>query len=429
MTTPFKTFVLFTAILGWGIGVVAQVGRYEVRSISIEGYASKTIELSDVIREGSPFISVSLQAADFDQIRDLKIIGGSDTWVINEPDHPQPWEQVVYSPLIFVNREVKHIVIHNPHATHIRFTLHLFTPSPILPSDITPSIRLRSGCDRLPPHKLRMDWCPSGDCPYGGNRTQTTPTHMIVHHSAGKNTSNDWDGVVRSIWHYHVVQRGWDDIGYNWLIAPTGQLYEGRGDRIKGAHFCGYNSKTMGVCMMGTYTGVPPTDTAVHTLEGLLTWTGFKYKIQPLKRTLHTVSNSKLYGVSGHRDRCNTACPGDMLFNLLPVIRKEVSDRLEQCGFKQGKEDNPVDPGHNPGKNGFFVRPTLVKDELTVRIGQDIGLPVELALLDASGRLVRYEMVKHAGDLTLKLSDVTAGLYILYASNSFKKWQVKLVKL
>ncbi|RMD75367.1 MAG: hypothetical protein D6818_01825, partial [Bacteroidetes bacterium] len=124
----------------------------------------------------------------------------------------------------------------------------------------------------LPAIQTRADWCPDGSCPPDPTPTATTFSHMIVHHSASSSTASDWAAVVRSIWDFHVNVNGWDDIGYNYLVAPDGTLYEGRGDNVLGAHFCGTNTGAMGVCMMGTWTSAPPPDTALATLRDLLAW-------------------------------------------------------------------------------------------------------------------------------------------------------------
>ena len=83
----------------------------------------------------------------------------------------------------------------------------------------------------LPAYENRDDWCPDGSCPPNSSPDFTNVTHLIVHHSAGVNSAADWAAVVRSIWDFHVITRGWSDIGYNWLVAPTGVIYEGRGRR------------------------------------------------------------------------------------------------------------------------------------------------------------------------------------------------------
>lgn len=52
-------------------------------------------------------------------------------------------------------------------------------------------------------------------------------------------------------------QRGWDDIGYSFLIGEDGRVYEGRGwDRV-GAHAPQYNHVSIGVCFLGDFSGDP----------------------------------------------------------------------------------------------------------------------------------------------------------------------------
>ncbi len=189
------------------------------------------------------------------------------------------------------------------------------------------TISTRSCTCPLPSYRNRSQWCPSGNCPAQSNPSYTQVTHLIVHHSAGSNTSSDWAAVVRSIWNFHVNDRGWSDIGYNWLIAPTGTIYQGRGDNVMGAHFCSHNSKTMGTCMMGTYMTIQPTDTAVTSLKKLLSWKCCKENIDPTNIKYHPSSGLNLYQVSGHRDGCSTACPGDAFYPTLPAIRQNVKLR------------------------------------------------------------------------------------------------------
>ncbi|MCB0638468.1 MAG: N-acetylmuramoyl-L-alanine amidase, partial [Lewinella sp.] len=179
-----------------------------------------------------------------------------------------------------------------------------------------------------PTFKDRLGWCPSGDCTEHPNPEMTEVTHLIVHHSAGANSASDWDAQVRLIWDFHVNGNGWDDIGYNWLIAPTGQLYQGRGDNIRGAHFCGHNSNTMGVCVMGNYTDIIPTAAALTTLEGLLSWKACDRDIDVLGEGYHPSSGFVVPYVAGHRDGCATACPGDSFYPLLPALREGIANRI-----------------------------------------------------------------------------------------------------
>lgn len=180
----------------------------------------------------------------------------------------------------------------------------------------------------LPAYEDRQDWCPDGSCPPDASPSYTTVTHLIVHHSAGPNTATDWAAAVRSIWDFHVFTRGWDDIGYNYLIAPTGTIYEGRGDDVLGAHFCGTNGGTMGVCMMGDYTTITPATEALDALKEILAWKACDINVDPLGEAFHGSSGLNLNNISGHRDGCATACPGDAFYPMLPDVRQSVADYI-----------------------------------------------------------------------------------------------------
>lgn len=180
----------------------------------------------------------------------------------------------------------------------------------------------------LPEYEERADWCPDGTCPPNPSPSFTDVTHLIVHHSAGTNTATDWAAVVRSIWDFHVITRGWSDIGYNYLIAPTGAIYEGRGNDILGAHFCGTNGSTMGVCMMGDYTDITPTAGALDALRELLAWKACDVNVDPLGMAFHGSSNLTLNNISGHRDGCATQCPGNAFYPMLPEVRQSVADYI-----------------------------------------------------------------------------------------------------
>lgn len=183
----------------------------------------------------------------------------------------------------------------------------------------------------------RLDWCPDGTCPIDPTPFFTEVTHLIVHHSAGSNTSSDWAARVRSIWDFHVNSNGWDDIGYNWLIDPNGVIYEGRPDNFQGAHFCGTNGGTMGVCMIGTYSDILPTDEAVNSLKKLLAWKSCQESIDPLDFSFHGSSGLNLFHISGHRDGCATECPGNTFYPTIPDVRDSVQYYIDnECSAVPG---------------------------------------------------------------------------------------------
>ena len=186
------------------------------------------------------------------------------------------------------------------------------------------------------PLRSREDWgCPDGE------QSRWTPsytrvTHAVVHHTAGSNTAADWDAEVRNIWYYHTVTNGWGDVGYNFLIAPDGVIYEGRagGNGAIGAHFSCRNSNTIGVALLGTFTSVPPTEPALASLERLLGEIATKNDIDPSATLRHPSSGLNLPTILGHRDgnvpaaTCTvTECPGNVLYSMLPALRSDLACR------------------------------------------------------------------------------------------------------
>lgn len=163
--------------------------------------------------------------------------------------------------------------------------------------------------------------------------TATKVQFIIVHHEAGSNSPTDYTNVVRNIYVFHTQSNGWNDVGYNFLVAQDGTIYEGRdgrgvmdGDNVLGAHFCGTNTGTMGICLLGNYMTAQPSAAALTSLNRLITWKMAKEGLtNPLGNALHPSSGKTLQVVSGHRDgTCATDCPGTNLYALMGQIRSGV---------------------------------------------------------------------------------------------------------
>lgn len=172
----------------------------------------------------------------------------------------------------------------------------------------------------------------------------TTPTaHVIVHHSAGSNTNSDPTALVRDIYLLHTQGNGWDDIGYNYLVARNGSIFLGRDplgvgeqDYIRGAHYCAKNTATMGICVLGDYTTAQPPDTMMKALRKLVAWKMFKDRIEPENQSLHPPGDPNaylVYHLDGHRSGCATECPGNKVYEKLHALRDSLTDDLLKCGF------------------------------------------------------------------------------------------------
>lgn len=205
-----------------------------------------------------------------------------------------------------------------------------------------------------PSIELRNDWCPSGNCPADNTPTATTVSHLVVHHSAGSNTSPNWAATVQSIWDYHVNSNGWDDIGYNYLIDPNGVIYEGRGNDVRGAHFSCLNEGTMGVCLLGNFTTANPSTDMINSLTSLMGWKACDIDKDPRETSFFPSAGEDLINLCGHRDGNNlpgsctvTECPGDNVYAIMNTIRNQVYQYTQNCSITTPLYANTVILGMN----------------------------------------------------------------------------------
>lgn len=74
-------------------------------------------------------------------------------------------------------------------------------------------------------------------------------TDTLVIHCADTPAKMDVD--VTDVREWHVLERGWLDVGYHIFIKRDGTIQEARPIWTVGAHVEGHNSTSIGVCMAG----------------------------------------------------------------------------------------------------------------------------------------------------------------------------------
>uniref|UniRef100_T1DN61 Putative animal peptidoglycan recognition protein similar to bacteriophage t3 lysozyme n=1 Tax=Anopheles aquasalis TaxID=42839 RepID=T1DN61_ANOAQ len=128
---------------------------------------------------------------------------------------------------------------------------------------------------------------------------------VVMHHTAGAHCTTDaaCNQQMRNIQSFHMDGNGWADIGYNFLVGENGAAYEGRGWGRQGAHAPGYNDRSVGMGVMGTFTNGIPNAAARNAAQQLISC-GVSLG--------HIASN---YWLIGHRQAVATACPGNAFFN------------------------------------------------------------------------------------------------------------------
>ncbi|SIO89814.1 peptidoglycan recognition family protein [Nocardiopsis sp. JB363] len=170
------------------------------------------------------------------------------------------------------------------------------------------------------------------------------PSHIVVHHTATPN-STDYSldhglNLSKSIQNYHMDSNGWIDTGQQLTISRGGYVMEGRdrtpeainaGQHVVGSHVGNYNSTTIGIENEGTYTSASPTQALTDSLVETLAWLCGAYGLNPS-------------AIVGHRDFNATACPGDVLYAMLPDLRNRVTQTM-------GALDIPIAAARAAGEN------------------------------------------------------------------------------
>jgi hypothetical protein len=152
---------------------------------------------------------------------------------------------------------------------------------------------------------------------WGASAPKDTPTRddwsrgvtLVVHHTAGTapRTELGEQQEMRAIQRLHQRTNGWNDIGYNYVIMPSGRVYEGRGFDVRGAHTHMHNTGTIGVSFAGNYDASRPTARSIAAYHAL--------------RLRLRVKGAKVVRVRGHRQMPDqsTACPGRYLMSALKL--------------------------------------------------------------------------------------------------------------
>ncbi|MGW0879760.1 N-acetylmuramoyl-L-alanine amidase [Streptomyces sp. NPDC002671] len=174
---------------------------------------------------------------------------------------------------------------------------------------------------------------------------------MFVHHTDTTNNYScaDSPAIVRGIYAEHLNQ-GWRDLGYNFLVDKCGTVFEGRFGGMAlplvGAQTYGFNTNSMGVAAIGTYTDLSGGDSTASTFPGatpsqamlasiarIAAWKFGMTGVNPGTGTASlpegasdsygfTLGNSYNFNaISGHRNGFATDCPGNQLYNALSTIR------------------------------------------------------------------------------------------------------------
>ncbi|XP_001352829.2 peptidoglycan-recognition protein SB1 [Drosophila pseudoobscura] len=130
--------------------------------------------------------------------------------------------------------------------------------------------------------------------------------YVIIHHSDNPNgcsTSDQCQRMIKAIQTDHKGRRSFSDIGYNFIVAGDGKVYEGRGFGLQGSHAPNYNRNSIGIVFIGNFESTKPSSQMLQNAKDL---------IDKAKQGGYLKNT---YTLLGHRQTKATACPGTALFN------------------------------------------------------------------------------------------------------------------
>ena len=156
------------------------------------------------------------------------------------------------------------------------------------------------------------------------SRTPMSPyADPVIHYNgpamnlAGKGLAAE-RAAVRGIQRYHLDDKGWADIAYSFLIGPSGAIYEGRGKGIRSAA-----------------NGSTSQNKARYSIM-FLVGEGEQISSEMLASANALIKDLGYNAVVGHRDVRATACPGNVIYDLIAK------------GVFNGQDYDPVVPDPGP---------------------------------------------------------------------------------
>ena len=151
---------------------------------------------------------------------------------------------------------------------------------------------------------------------------------VIVHHTAAA-TNGDSAAGVRAVWYFHANSRAWGDIGYNYLVDQSGNIFQGRyydpdyaektSEDVVGGHALTWNYGSSGISALGDFTNEQPSGAMLNAISYMTAYKLHRYGVDPAS------FQGGLPAVIGHRDVMQTACPAN-IHNHLTTIRTLASN-------------------------------------------------------------------------------------------------------
>ena len=146
-----------------------------------------------------------------------------------------------------------------------------------------------------------------------------TPRFFTMHHTASHYPKTLAESVaeIQFIQDFHQSGRGWNDIGYHFLIDPLGNIFEGRPIGVIGAHVKNRNTGNVGISIMGNYQAPVSNKITQATINSFVA-------VGTYLKNNYAVERSSYFA---HRDiQAGTDCPGNDLYAIKETLRGLIFD-------------------------------------------------------------------------------------------------------
>ena len=138
-------------------------------------------------------------------------------------------------------------------------------------------------------------------------------TDIVLHHSG-----NIGEKDPKEIENLHMVKKGYDDVGYHYMVHPKGKIYEGRRIYHKGSHVMKANTGKIGILLMGDY------DEQWWDFDDTLN----KSHIAVVNTLITTLKSlfPTIRRLGGHKEflpNKGYTCPGNLIMDKVAGLRKK----------------------------------------------------------------------------------------------------------
>lgn len=185
----------------------------------------------------------------------------------------------------------------------------------------------------------------------------TWVTHWTTGDALGTPDTIQW---VKNIYDYHTGNRGWADIGYNYLVDRFGNVFVGRGRFRRGAHAPGANLNGMGVAYLGGK-AADISNKGKEAMHGLWSWLTSDGGVD--------IPGDRRFG---HRDINQTTCPGDTLY------------QWTRDGMSMRQDDPEPEPGDPSDTTPDYIVAVIADNDVDEGMARVLGKAYRWKFLHAS---------------------------------------------